>query len=1204
MNNIKIRKITSLTIMTIMVAGGLTVATPSFMPEAAAQSNSHLYVSASEYGGKFGGAQILEIIISDPKHSSLELANAGATGNAIGGIPQVSVDGDEIAMIQAVDGNWYAYIGDEANIEDADDLDDDSDHGLKMGIECGTAGTGSAATATGISGDDISDVDSVWVSADDCAGDGGNEDAEVLDNAPSMTSSITDNNGGRQISDNAEVSWPFIQTYPLDKWDKFDIVYENGGDTETITIKYGDSNSFAKLTTDRDYYPKGGEVHITIDDYLLNIDPTIVDVWTFNTTSGSETATYSEYVDKSTTFTDRTAMGSVNLKSIGFGDTKQGFKVTDSNSALTYQTNADCDSNGCASNIITFHETFQNSSTFDNLDDSGKYKTNLIIKEGASRGNLVVLDYNDDPQSYVVSNFTGSVVIDYDAVGAEWNSGEVLPFTFYDNDLNLKFADDEDLKISSDYTAIPTITIGEPGYLTASPWITIGRAATGNSTSLTLDTQSHIASNNDGAGTTTTVSDGGTVAEGIEIGTGILGTDFETLARTIDTDADGILSDEDRGLFIMNYDFRQISADVCGANDMDSSSYVAYYDSLNIEVRDNDTILVNLVQQAQKGEIAIEDYVTADVDNMDDGEIVVEIGCRTGTGNTYNSMNEESPFYVDFMTFAPNEVNNAVYRIEAEEAGASPDGAFEGTVEYTILNQSTADQSSDFPSRTHLSDEVVMLMTGDMTGVDAPRIKVSDTDADGVSTPQAAQMDALTHSATVSFDAENYKVADTVTVTVDDQDLNTDVDLIEVYTIAAGTDLVEDGDSTNVADGASFSHILEITFDDETWEANACTQVSGSVDDFHQTGFVLAETGIDSGVFQGTFQVPDEYCSDQTTDEFRTTTGKDMEANYIDFYDESSNTIEVGAGAAITANTGSITLDRDVYPVPFDADASGTSTDYAFLAQDGTDQDTHTATDDGDIVVYAWIDDADYDQSPTGEDQIASTAGNTIAGTACGDCGPVVIKIYRGSDYRIQATAGNDQITTNSIKSDGTTAETRNELGPITETEASSGVFELEFTLGHDNSYSQTSGTVIKQGDILTVEYTDPTDASGDSTYLATDSATFDLRTGVLTSDKSVYVIGQDVILSIIDDDLNLDSDSTETYGLDLIEWDSDAAELLLSASSNFDPEPNGLRETGSNTGVFQTVIEFPSTLSSTALDRGEVVDLEYTDYGLSLIHI
>ena len=713
----------------------------------------------------------------------------------------------------------------------------------------------------------------------------------------------------------------------------------------------------------------------------------------------------------------------------------------------------------------------------------------------------------------------------------------------------------------------------------ASPWITIGQAATGSSTTLTLDSQSHIASNDDGSGTVTTISDGGTDAEGIEIGTGILGTDFAALAKTIDTDADDKLDDETRGLFIMQYDFRQISDDVCGANDMDSASYNAHLDSLNIEVRDNDTVLINLVKQVQKGEIAIEDYVTADVDAMDDGEIVVEIGCRTGAtgqGTTYNSMADSTYFFVDFMTFASG-VNNAVYRVMVEETDDGS-GEFAGGVEYIMLNQSTADISTGFPDRTHLDDVVYMLMTGDMVGVSAPRAQVSDVDGDGVSTPQATQMDAMTHSATVSFDSESYKIADTVTVTVDDQDLNTDSVLIEVYTIASGTDLVEDGDSVNVAAGASFSHILEITFDDETWEANACTQVSGSVDDFHQTGFVLAETAMDSGVFQGTFQVPDEYCSDQTTDEFRTTTGKDMEVNYIDFYDSASNTIEVGAGAAIVANTGSITLDRDVYPVPFDASVTSNA-NYAFLDQAAGAQSTHTGADDGDVTVYAWIDDADYDQSPTGQDQIAATGGNTISGTACGDCGPVVVKIYRGSDYRIQATAGNDIATTNSIKSDGTTAENRTELGPITETEASSGVFELEFTLGHDSSYSQTASTVIKQGDILTVEYTDPTDASGDSTYLATDSATFDLRTGVLTSDKSVYVIGQDVILSIIDDDLNLDSDSTETYGLDLIEWDSDAAEVLLDSTSAFDPEPNGLRETGSNTGVFQTVIEFPSDI-------------------------
>jgi len=259
--------------------------------------------------------------------------------------------------------------------------------------------------------------------------------------------------------------------------------------------------------------------------------------------------------------------------------------------------------------------------------------------------------------------------------------------------------------------------------------------------------------------------------------------------------------------------------------------------------------------------------VTADVDAMDDGEFVVEIGCRTGAtgqGTTYNSMADSTYFFVDFMTIASG-VNNTVYRIQVEETDDGS-GEFAGGVEYIMLNQSTADISTQFPDRTHLDDVVYMLMTGDMVGVSAPRAQVSDVDGDGVSTPQATQMDAMTHSATVSFDSESYKIADTVTVTVDDQDLNTDSVLIEVYTIASGTDLVEDGDSVNVAAGASFSHILEITFDDETWEANACTQVSGSVDDFHQTGFVLAETAMDSGVFQGTFQVPDEYCSDQSTD--------------------------------------------------------------------------------------------------------------------------------------------------------------------------------------------------------------------------------------------------------------------------------------------------------------------------------------------------
>ena len=121
----------------------------------------------------------------------------------------------------------------------------------------------------------------------------------------------------------------------------------------------------------------------------------------------------------------------------------------------------------------------------------------------------------------------------------------------------------------------------------------------------------------------------------------------------------------------------------------------------------------------------------------------------------------------------------------------------------------------------------------------------------------------------------------------------------------------------------------------------------------------------------------------------------------------------------------------------------------------------------------------------------------------------------------------------------------------------------------------------VLQGDIITVTYSDVKDASGQA-QTVTDSATFDLRNGVLQSDKSVYLIGSDMILTLIEPDFDLDNDGAESYTLDLIEWDSDAAETsmgpkgLSGANAAFDPEPSALRETGDSTGIFQVVIEIP----------------------------
>ena len=158
---------------------------------------------------------------------------------------------------------------------------------------------------------------------------------------------------------------------------------------------------------------------------------------------------------------------------------------------------------------------------------------------------------------------------------------------------------------------------------------------------------------------------------------------------------------------------------------------------------------------------------------------------------------------------------------------------------------------------------------------------------------------------------------------------------------------------------------------------------------------------------------------------------------------------------------------------------------------------------------------------------------------------------------------------------------------------------------------SGATGFCILQGDIITVEYTDPTDASGNPTTV-TDSATFDLRNGVLQSDKSVYIIGGDMILTLIEPDFDLDNQSAETYDLDLIEWDSNAGTVTLGdqgvagdgSSTNsggiFDPEPTDFRETGDNTGIFQVVLEIPSRIGNNNLNRGEEITLEYTDWGPS----
>ena len=175
---------------------------------------------------------------------------------------------------------------------------------------------------------------------------------------------------------------------------------------------------------------------------------------------------------------------------------------------------------------------------------------------------------------------------------------------------------------------------------------------------------------------------------------------------------------------------------------------------------------------------------------------------------------------------------------------------------------------------------------------------------------------------------------------------------------------------------ADLGRVLDVTFDDSTWIAGC------GFDGLASTGFTLAETGTDTGIFTGSFQIPvrvftgnmDSNCATDENDtviDSRPASGLDIEVNYVDFRDASGEIIEVGDGAGVRANTGSATFDRTVYPVPI-GPSDFTGDDYLEMK---------------DLSIHVRINDADYDLSASGEDTIAESG-----------VGPVKISVLRGSD--------------------------------------------------------------------------------------------------------------------------------------------------------------------------------------------------------------
>jgi hypothetical protein len=332
-------------------------------------------------------------------------------------------------------------------------------------------------------------------------------------------------------------------------------------------------------------------------------------------------------------------------------------------------------------------------------------------------------------------------------------------------------------------------------------------------------------------------------------------------------------------------------------------------------------------------------------EDFDDSNVIGALILKTNTdaggyGTNVTSTSDIDPIVFDFFSFgfnndgrvASERIANQIIRIEAEESGDNT-STFEGTLEYVMINQLNIRDVTTYTGLSTIADDPSFIVIEDLTDEDSPRGNYLDLGSDGVSTQIADQEEAPAHSGTVSFDNNSYKTADTVTITVEDLDLNTDSDLVDIYTTvvsppALASDPVVDqvgeaGLPTNLSFG-DLGFLLDIRFNDIQWKdynnidpATTCTVGAGIDAGLGATGFTLVETGQATGVLIGDFQIPSQYCAGPDSTTPVTVTGLDIKTNYVDFRDASGEIIKVSDKAGVRASTGSVSLDRTVYPVPF-----------------------------------------------------------------------------------------------------------------------------------------------------------------------------------------------------------------------------------------------------------------------------------------------
>ena len=838
--------------------------------QAEAEHNPNLSVSAenSKFNNYFEGSMVIEVVIRD---SNIHDTDEGK------GEPDVTLNGKILRMVQATDGNWYAYFANVDKAKIADSTVGADGEGLDFGVFCGRN------TNTTILGIDLSETDGVAipsktglsgftngkVSLSSCSGS--LTDFDDLNNVVRKAKSINTNSptGPGQIGLDP-LAWPLIQLY---SFDDVTIQYNPGGAAQRVDLQYDEIPNIS-LEIDRDNYPKNSEVFVTINDIQLNQDPTDEDSWTFNI--GSPISVFYQAFDNS----GRTAAspaGLVDLKSrlsdLGFED--NGILSIDLGSIMELKANDEQPDESLTnsagktfSNIVTLVEEGPYSGIFDSGDDGDQ--STIGILNDAPRGQTGIIDYNDQPISVLTGFTTASVSLDEPTltIGDGFNllrPGTEVPIILVDPDQNFNSAADDDLDVFRDSSIIPTLEIGNPVTLENSfdvqffPKFGASVAVSSsvldkNSKRLFLDTP-NVAN---------------VEFEKISLNLGISASELNEIL--IDTSISNSF-----GTNWLNYDLRSFGNDL-EIDDFSTTSIELFFGGLD------DKSPVTIVDPGEMSSNGFNRLDNSDVKEISSKSgpvfVVINFGANAN-GNISNEINKQ-PIVLDFFSFGlvdidNTDINNSIYRFELEETSDNS-SVFEGTIEYAVTNQLNILDPNFIQTIRTIDDEIKFIVTDRLVDEEGISINYSDLDRVGVVTTTSAKSDINTNSGIVSLDSVSYRFGQPVTFTLRDSDLNLKSDTIEIYNV------INDPNSPNVDTvGKDGIILLEILIKDIRYKR--CTINGAETGGLASTGFSLIETGPRTGVFEGVFKMPSQIC-DKSGTRLISTAGGSLDAKYHDARDE------------------------------------------------------------------------------------------------------------------------------------------------------------------------------------------------------------------------------------------------------------------------------------------------------------------------------